>query len=113
MRLKGRIAGLVIAKVREQLLQAFGESLILRVGIKLVTNKSELVNNAVGMASVTLTKENVSMIVELIPLLGSSVLHDKPLLFETSSDVGVDLFEPVLQRRVLIGITINGIDRVK
>ena len=62
MRLEGRLAVLVVAKILEQLLNRCGEGLILGILIKLIANELDLIKNSVGVGPILLTKEVVAMI---------------------------------------------------
>ncbi len=110
MLLEHRLAILVIAKVKEQLLNGQAERLVLRILVKLVTQELDLIDDAVRMITVTLTKQIPAMIIEFIPLILSSILHDEALFLEALAYVCINALEPFPKFGILIGITIDVVD---
>ena len=110
MRLEGDLAVCIVAEIEEEFLDSVAESLVLWVRIELLAQEVKLVQNAVGVISVAVAEEELSLIVQAVPLLGGGVLEDVALLLETSSCVLVKIFEPVLKLRVLVGISVDVIE---
>jgi hypothetical protein len=104
MGLESGLSVLVIAKISEQLLHSQAELLVLWVLVELVGKELDLIDNTVGVVAVTVTEEEVSTVVELIPLVGSGILHDIALLLQDLSGISVNALEPVLELWVLVGI---------
>jgi hypothetical protein len=113
MRLEGRVALLVVAQLLEELLDRLSESLVLRIFIELLSEKLDLVQDTIGMGSVFISKQIVALIVESIPLIGCSILHDVALLLKSFADVCVKLLEPSLEFRVLVGIAVNLVEGIE
>lgn len=113
MGLEGRCASLILAKIQEKLVQGVGESLVLRVSIELLAQELELVDDAISVRPVTLTEEEVALVVNLVPLICGSILHDEALLLQAPTNVSIQALEPVLQLRVLVRILVNGVDRIE
>jgi hypothetical protein len=107
VRLECGLSIVISAEIVEQLLHGVGQSLVLWILVKLIAHELELVHNTVGVVSVSIAEEEVSLIVEGVPLVGGLVLEDIALLLEASSDVLVHRFEPVLELGVLLGITVQ------
>jgi hypothetical protein len=115
MGLEGCLATLVIAQIQEQLLNGVAKSPVLSIFIELVAKELDLVENTVGVGSVLLAEKMIALVVECIPLISSSILEDEALLRETLADVSIDLLEPVLELRVLVGVAVDlveGIEKV-
>lgn len=113
MRLECWLAILVIAKIIEQLLHRLSETLVLWVLVELVGKELDFIEDAVGMVSVTVSKEEVATVVQLVPLIGGSVFHNIALLLQALSDVRVNLLEPVLQLGILVRITVDLVKSIK
>lgn len=110
--LEGRPATLIGSKVLEELLDGVAEALVQRVLVELAPEELDLIGNAVGVVAVTLAEEVVPTVVDLVPLLRSAILHDEALLLETFSDIVVQMLEPRPQVRVLVGVPVDGVDRL-
>jgi len=104
MRLESGLSVLVIAEISEQLLHSQAELLVLWVLVELVCEELDLIDNTVGVVAVTVTEKEVSTVVELVPLVGSGILHDVTLLLQDLSDISVNVLKPVLELWVLVGI---------
>jgi hypothetical protein len=83
------------------------------IGIELVGDEFGLVHDSVGVGTVTISEQIISLVVENIPFLGGRVLHDIPLLSEAFTDICVDRLEPFLQLGIFLGITVDGVDGVE
>jgi hypothetical protein len=110
MGLECRFTILVITQVVEELLDGLAEALVHSISIKLVREEFYFVNDAVSVVAITLTKEEVSAVVELIPLISSAILHNVALLLETLSDVCVDILEPRLELGIFLSVPIECVD---
>jgi len=113
MRFECWLAILIVAEIEEEPLHGLTKGLVLWISIELVTQKLELVKDAVSVAAIFLTKEIVAMVVERIPLFGRSILHDESLLLKALANVSIDLLEPFLEFWILVGIAVNLIDSIK
>lgn len=112
VRLEGRLPILVITEVIEQPLAGIGKAPVVGVLVELVGEELDLISDAIGVVAVTVAKEEVAAVVELVPLIGSTVLHDVALLAKALSDVGINLLEPVLQLRVSVSVAVDLVDRI-
>ena len=115
MRLECRLAILILTQVGEELLGGTSEGLVLGILVELLAIELELVENAVRVISVSLAEEESAFVVDLVPLIVGLILQDVALLLETLADVLVETLEPVLEFRVLVGITVDlvkGIEEV-
>src|SRR5690242_1583950 len=74
MRLKCGLAILVVAEIKEKLVDRLGELPVLRVGIELLTDEFELISNAISVATVAVAQKVMSLVVDLVPLLGRTIL---------------------------------------
>ena len=79
----------------------------------MVRKEFDLVKDVISVVSVTVTEEELTLIVKLIPFLGSLVSEDETLLSQTFTDVYVDALEPVLELWILISITVDLVERVE
>lgn len=113
VRLELSLAVLVVAEIEEELVHGLAETLVERVLVELVNVELELVKNAVSVVAVAVAEEKVALVVELVPLISGSVLEDKALLLQATTDVGVDLLEPVLELWVAVGVAVDLVDRVE
>lgn len=105
--LKGWLAILVIAQVIEELLQRQGKLLVLRVLVELLAQEAKLIHDAVRVIAVTVAQQKVATLVELVPLVHGTVLHDVALLLEALANVGIDAREPGLELGVLVGVLVD------
>lgn len=112
MGLEGGLAVLIVAKIKEELVDRLSELPVLLVGIELLADELELVRNAVGVAAVTTAQELVTLVVDLVPLLGGTILQDVTLLLQALADVLVEVPEPALELGILIGILVDLVDRI-
>lgn len=112
MRLEDRLAILIVAEISEQLLERVGKGLVLSVLVELIDQELDLVDNTVGVAAVLVTEEESTLIVELVPLTGGSIIKDVSLLEEAAADVRVHGLEPVLELTVLIGVAVDLVDSI-
>jgi hypothetical protein len=110
MRLESNFAILASAKIMEQLLNGLGESLVLWVLVELISKELELVQNAVSMVAVAFAEEEMSSVIQSIPLVGRLVLEDISLLLQAAAHVLVNRLEPVLELWVLVSISIDVVD---
>ena len=113
MRLERSIAVLIIAEIQEKLLNSITKSLVLRVLVELVGKEFKLIKDTVGMVPVALSEEEMTLIIQLVPLVGGTILKDVTLLLESLADEFVHRFEPVLELGVAISISINLVQCVK
>jgi hypothetical protein len=107
------LAILVIAKVSEQLVDRFSEALVLSIGIKLIGQKLDLVDNAVCMVAIAISKKEISAVIELVPFISGTIFHNVTLLLKALPHVGIDLLEPGFQLGVFISIAVNVVDSVE
>jgi len=111
--LECRPAVFVVSKVIEQLLNGLTEALIVLVCCKLFTQELEFIGNTIGVITVAVAKQEISVIVQAIVLLSRLMAQDITLLFETGADVIVDGTEPILELRVIISITVDIVDGIE
>jgi len=111
--LECRPAVFVVSKVIEQLLHGPTEALIVRVCCELITQESEFIGNTIGVITVAVAKQEVTVIVQAVVLLSRLMAHDIALLFETGADVVVDGTEPILELRVIISIAVDIVDGIE
>lgn len=112
MRLEGWLSVLVVSKITEELVHRIGKSLVMGVRVELITQELGLISNAVGVAAVTMTEEEVASVIEVIPLLIGTISRNVALLLKAFADVPVRILEPILQLRISIGIAVDGIDGI-
>lgn len=111
--LERRLSILVGAQVLEQLVHGLPESLVERVIVEFVTKEFDLIENTVGVVLVAITQEEVALIVQLVPLFGGLILKNVALLLQALANVSVKMSEETLEFWVLVGITVDGVDRIK
>ena len=80
VRLECGLAIVVGTEIVEELLHRIGKSLVLWVLVELVTKEFELVHDAVGVVPVALAEQEVSLVVESVPLLCGFILENIALL---------------------------------
>lgn len=107
VRLEGRLAVGIVAKILEELLHSSAESLVVRVLIELISDSLGLINDTVGVSLVLATEQLAAVVVEAVPFLVGGVLKDVTLLKEDPADVLVEGNEPVLEFVVLLGILVD------
>lgn len=81
--------------------------------VELISKELDFVDDTVGMVSVSFTEEELSLVVQLMPLLVGLILEDVSLLFQTFTDVLVNRLEPVPQFWVAVGIGVDVLDAVE
>jgi len=108
--LEHSLAVLILTKVKEELVDRLSELLVLRVSVELLANEFELVGDAVSVSTVAATKEAVTIIVDLVPLLVATVFEDEALLLESLADELVDASEPVPELWILVGVLVDLVD---
>ena len=107
VRLEGRLAVGVVAKILEELLHGSAEGLVVRILIELISDSLGLVNDTVGVTLVLATEQLAAVVVEAVPFLVGGVLEDVTLLKEDPADVFVEGDEPVFEFIVLLGILVD------
>jgi hypothetical protein len=112
VRLEGRLAVVVMAKVVEQLGERVGEGRVLVVLVELVAEELDLIDDAIGVTPILVAQEVVAVVVETVPLVGGLVVQDVALLLEAAADVSVHSLEPILELGVTVGINVDGVDGV-
>lgn len=112
MRLELRLAVLVVSEILEQLIDGFRERLVLWILIELLSDEFELLYNPVGVILVALAEEESALVVEPVAFFGGGVLNDIALLLQAAADILVEIFEPLLELWVALGILVNLIERV-
>ena len=113
MWLEGRLAVLIVSKILEELVEGLGEALVLWVLIELISQELDLIHNAISVVAVTITEKEVATIVQIIPLVRGTILHDVSLLLQDLADVRVQVTEELLQLGILVGILVNGVERIE
>lgn len=86
MRLELWLSVVVVAKIFEQFVHGVGERLVLWVVFELVGKEFTLIDNAVGVAPIALTQQEVAAVVEAVPLLVGLILEDIALLLQALAD---------------------------
>jgi hypothetical protein len=81
--------------------------------VELVGKELDLIEDAIGMVSVTVSKEEVATVVQLVPLIGGGVFYNITLLLKALSDVRFNIFKPVLQLGILVRITVDLVKSIK
>ena len=107
MRLELGLTVLIVAQVEEELLGCSSERLVLGILVELVSHELGLVDDAVGVVSVTFAEEELTLVIDAVPLVIGRILQNETLLLKTATDEFVEILEPVLQFGVLVGITID------
>ena len=80
MQLERGFAILVGAEILEQLLDSQAEGLVLWILVELITKELEFVQNAVGVVAIAIAEEELSLVVQTIPLVCRFVLENVSLL---------------------------------
>lgn len=107
VRLEGRLSILILTQVKEQLLHGIGETLVLGILVELISHELQFINEVIGMVTVSLSEQELSLIVELVPFSVGLVLQNVTLFSKTSASVFVEMSEPALEFRVSISITVE------
>ena len=89
------------------------EGLVLRILIELVPNELEFIKDAIGVISITITEEELSLIIKGIPLLSGSILQYIPLFLKASASILINGLEPVLEFRITVRISVDIVERFK
>lgn len=111
MGLESCLAVLIVSQVEEQLLDSLAERFVLWVSIELIAKEFEFVQDAIGVVAITITEEELSLIVKSIPLFRGRVLENVTLLLEATTCELVNRLEPVLQFWVAVGISVDVVKR--
>lgn len=111
--LESSVAAVVLAKIVEQLVEGVGESRVLGISVELVAQELELLKDTVRVRLVTVTEEEVALIIYLVPLIRRSILQDVALLLEALADVDIQVLEPVLQLRIPVGVLVDLVDGIE
>jgi hypothetical protein len=112
VRLEGRLAVLIVAKVVEELVHRLGEGFVLRVLVELLANELELVDDSVGVIPVAVTEQELAVVVKLVPLGVGVILEDVALLLQAAANELVHVGEPALQLGILLSIAVDLVDGV-
>jgi hypothetical protein len=80
--------------------------------VKLLPKEFEFIGNTVSVTAITMSKQVMAVVVDLVPLFVGGIIHNEALLFQTLPNVAIKLLEPILQFRVAISIPVQLIDRV-
>ena len=112
VRLELGLAVGVVSEVVEELVHRLGESLVLRVVVKLLGEELNLVSDLVGVVPVAVAEQELALVVELVPLGVGVILDDVTLLLQAAADEPVHVGEPALELGVLLGIAVDLVDRV-
>jgi hypothetical protein len=74
MRLEGRLAILIVAKIQEEFLDSITESLVLGITLELLGEELDLIEDAIGVTSITFSEKMMTLIVDLVPFIGGLIL---------------------------------------
>src|SRR5580700_160846 len=64
------------------------------------------------MVAVTISKQEISTVIQSVPLFCGSIFHNVSLFLQAPSNKGIDLPGPILKFWVLVSVTVNLVDCV-
>jgi hypothetical protein len=78
--------------------------------VELIAKELELIQDAIRMVAVSFAEEEMSSVIQSIPLIGRLILEDISLLLQAAAHVLVNRLEPLLELWVSVSISIDVVD---